>query len=391
MRGALVAVSGDYLLLSTSISSGFMSTGGIVINERLGTTVALDPQCEVVGLGPPWVLMSCPPSSNPSGTSDVELYSLADGTQQVVTPSPGVPPRCPQPDVETPCAVADAVGADWIRWDVSCYHCGVTSFFQNIQTGELRDDPTNATTYADLNSPALAHTTCPGVRLIRNPYPYGGSEGAWGPLTPDGQFALAAGGGGTSVFLERCGTSMRRPLVNVTSVSYAVAANSGAIVWQGGPSHLSGLFLPSLQTFTIPLPSASVNPPGSPGDVPVGQLELTSNALYVVGGGEIWRTASPTALPLNTSRPGLTRSGNTLTCTQGSWGNADRFAYAWQVNGTAVRDAKPRLALGPGRKRRSVSCSVTASNASGTTTASSAQRVVRRRPARRRRRSSQSA
>ena len=37
-------------------------------------------------------------------------------------------------------------------------------YFQNIQTGELRGDPTNATTFADLNSPALAQTTCPGVQ-----------------------------------------------------------------------------------------------------------------------------------------------------------------------------------------------------------------------------------
>src|SRR5947208_1024907 len=65
--------SGDYLASSTTVG-----TGWIVINDRLGTTTALDPQCHVVGLGPPWVLMSCPQSSNPSGAHDVELYSLAD-------------------------------------------------------------------------------------------------------------------------------------------------------------------------------------------------------------------------------------------------------------------------------------------------------------------------
>ena len=41
-------------------------------------------------------------------------------------------------------------------------------YFQNIRTGELRGDPTNATTFADLNSPALAHRTCPGVQLMPN-------------------------------------------------------------------------------------------------------------------------------------------------------------------------------------------------------------------------------
>ena len=44
---------------------------------------------------------------------------------------------------------------------------------------------------------------------------------------------------------------------------------------------------------------------------------------------------------------------------------------AWQ------KKLPPTLPVGKARKRRSVSCSVTASNAAGTTTASSAQLQVR--------------
>jgi hypothetical protein len=358
--------SGNYLLLQNTIQNG-TSKGWSVINDQTGTTTSLDPQCNPEGLGPPSVLMSCPLTSNPYGPGDVELYSLTDGTRQTVTPSPGLPPQCPQPDVETECAGADAVGADWIRWDATCYHCADTYFFQNIKTGQLRDDPTNATTFADLNSPALAHNTCPGVQLMRNLHSYGMG---WGSLTPDGQFALAIGTD-NSVFLERCGTRMRRLLANGNTVaSYALASNSSAIVWQAVTSQLNGLFLPSLQTFTIPLPSANGL---------VGSLGLTSGALYVSGfeNGVVWRSASPTVLPFNTSRPTLTRSGSTLSCRRGSWRNAVRFSYAWQVNGKANKDAKPRLAVGKALKRRSVSCSVTASNAAGTTTASSAQLHVR--------------
>jgi hypothetical protein len=83
-------------------------------------------------------------------------------------------------------------------------------------------------------------------------------------------------------------------------------------------------------------------------------------------------------LPFNTSRPTLTRSGGTLSCRRGRWRDADRFSYAWRVNGMAKKDAKPRLVLHKARKQRSVSCGVTASNAMGTTTASSAQLHVRR-------------
>jgi hypothetical protein len=220
-----VWASGDYVLLSTSLSPGFASTGWIVINNRLGTTAPLDPQCRVDGLGPPWVLMSCLPVSNPD---DVELYSLVDGTRQTITPSPGVP-ICPNgsPSIESECAGAGGVGAYWISWGAGCYHCTGTSFFQNIQTGELRDDPTNATTFADLNSPGLAHRTC---------------------------------------------------------LESALTSNDGAIVWQGEPGQLIGLFLPGLQTFTIPLPSAITKPPGAPDDTPVLQLEIAADALYVKDG-----------------------------------------------------------------------------------------------------------
>jgi hypothetical protein len=85
-----------------------------------------------------------------------------------------------------------------------------------------------------------------------------------GPLTPYGQFALAIGTN-NSAFLERCGTPRRRLLADGdTEVSRALASNSTGIVWQAVFSHLSGLFLPSLQTFTIPLLSAIVKPAGAP-------------------------------------------------------------------------------------------------------------------------------
>jgi hypothetical protein len=355
--------SGDYALFSTGSNAAW-----VLIDDRLGTTTALDPQCPVVGIGPPWVL--CQLTSTPFATTyDVELYSLADGTRQTVTLSPGMP-YCSSPplDPEVDCS-AVAVGAYWIEWVGSSYHHLPTEvYFQNIQTGELRGDPTNATTFADLNSPALAQRTCPGVRLMRLPDYGGGGLLPWGSLTPLGQFALAIGSddqGNPVGFLERCGTRMRRLL------GLGAQSNGGAIVWgrAATPDRLNGLFLPSLQTFTIPLPSAVVTATGLSG------IWLTSGALYlrVWESGTLWRTASPTAWPLNSGRPRLTRSGRTLTCKRGSWRNVVRFSYAWRVNGRARQGArKPRLTVGKARKRRSVSCSVTAYNTAGTTTASSA-------------------
>jgi hypothetical protein len=360
--------SGNYVLLQGTIQNGTWNSWS-VINDQTGTMTALDPQCLPKGLAPPWILMRCPQSSDPNEPYDVELYSLADGTRRTVTPSPGMP-YCSSPpfDPEVDCS-PDAVGAYWIEWVASSYHHLPTSvYFQNIQTGEVRGDPTNATTFADLNSRALAHTTCPGVQLMPNPVLFYGT--GWGSITLDGQFALVTGPD-NSAFLERCGTRMRRRLADGTTVlSTGLASNTGAIVWQAVTSRLNGLFLPSLQTFTIPLPSAIGL---------VGTLGLTPGRLYVsrFENGVVWRSASPTVLPFNTSRPTLTRSGSTLSCGRGRWRDADRFSYAWHVNGIANKAAKPRLALGNGHKRLRVSCSVTASNATGATTASSAQLRVR--------------
>ncbi len=360
--------SGNYVLLQGTIQNGTWNSWN-VINDQTGTTTSVDPQCIPKGLAPPWVLMRCPQSSDPSAPYDVELYSIADGTRQTVTLSPGVP-YCSSPpfDPEVDCS-ADAVGTHWIEWVASSYHhLPTTVYFQNIQTGEVRGDPTNATTFADLDSPALAHPTCPGVQLMPNPDPFDGM--AWGSLTLDGQFALVTAPN-NSAFLERCGTRMRRRLANgITVLSSGLASNTGAIVWQAVTSRLNGLFLPSLQTFTIPLPSAIGL---------VGSLGLTSDGLYAsrFQDGVVWRSASPTVLPFNAGRPTLTRSGSTLSCGRGRWHDADRFSYAWHVNGIASEAAEPRLALGNGRQRRRVSCSVTAANATGATTASSAQLRVR--------------
>lgn len=108
-----------------------------------------------------------------------------------------------------------------------------------------------------------------------------------------------------------------RQLVANTGYGGALGSNAKAIVWQTG-RRLSGLFLPSLQTFSIPLPTAIVKAPASPPlDLPVNALVLTSRALYVEDGydGTFWRTASPTALPLNLTRPRVTASNPLGTTT----------------------------------------------------------------------------
>jgi hypothetical protein len=361
--------------------SGYCGRAPIVVNDRLGTTARLDPRCDVDALGPPWVVMSCPGGDVYQAgrwvPHDVELYSLADGTRQTVTPNPS---WCP-PVASAPGCGAAAVGSDWIEWFWTGYHDATTFSFQNIQTGEFRDNPTNATTFPDLNSPGLVQTTCPGVRLIYRSY-YGQYANPWGELTYEGQFALVTTNTG-KVFLERCGTHMRRLLAAESFLgvefpsSPSLVSNASVIVWQPAVNRLSGLFLPSLQKFTMPLPSAVSGDEAGYG--PGLELALTSGALYMTegDGGILWRTASPATLPRNVSGPRVTHSRSTLTCVRGSWLNAARFSYEWWVSGRRERGARARLVLGKSPKRRSVSCSVIAANHMGSTTASSAPLYLR--------------
>jgi hypothetical protein len=357
--------SGDYLVAD--------GRAPIIINDALGTTAALaeGPGCSVAALGPPWVVISCPQSlQNPDsyGPYGYELYSLADGTRQMATPSPGVP--CRQQGVE--CTV-DAVGSYWMEWASGFYHIPTTFHYQNIETGELRDNPANATTFPDLNSASLAERTCPGVRLVPSNFsPPDNWVNPWGSLTYDGKFAFATTNT-RKVFLERCGTHMRRRLGNDSNVVWSASV----IVWQTARSRLSGLFLPSLQKFTVPLSSAVVASE-APDDGASLILALTSDALYMNEyDGKLWRTASPAALPRNVSGPTVTHLRSTLTCVRGNWLSATKFTYEWRVNGRKEKATKPRLVLAKSPNRRSVSCSVIASNLMGTTTASSAPLYLR--------------
>jgi hypothetical protein len=89
--------------------------------------------------------------------------------------------------------------------------------------------------------------------------------------------------------------------------------------------------------------------------------------------------SSPVAMPVNTSRPRITRAGQTLRCTSGTWSNSPTsFAYRWLSNGRAVHGATgSRLKLAHTLKGHRVQCGVTATNSAGNRSALSAPVLVR--------------
>jgi hypothetical protein len=77
--------------------------------------------------------------------------------------------------------------------------------------------------------------------------------------------------------------------------------------------------------------------------------------------------------PVDTTKPRVTRSGNTLSCSVGRWANApQKYSYRWLVARKVKSGAHGRT-LGSAHKLRgrNVQCSVTASNSAGSTTATS--------------------
>jgi hypothetical protein len=77
--------------------------------------------------------------------------------------------------------------------------------------------------------------------------------------------------------------------------------------------------------------------------------------------------------PVNTRRPRLTRSGNRLSCTRGSWsGRPTTYSYRWLVGGKANRPSRTAtLAVSAKVRGRTVQCFVTATNSAGSATAAS--------------------
>jgi hypothetical protein len=255
----------------------------------------------------PWVPFNCAPGVILGGAGigppAPELYSPASGQWQAVSPSPGV--VCPDAGC-TDQYFPEGAGSAWLQYDhESCdtggQHCSSSSVFQNLSTGELRQDPSGGATTVDLNAPNLSRTVCrpltvPTTFELYAPGPVPGS------LTFHGSFALAIGGGGENgprVYLERCGTHLHRLLTTAPlEQSVVVGANTHEVIWMSHPHFLSALTLPGLRPFTIRLPRRLIARTCSPDDYSacVAQIALTSRRLYLLTASypaQLWTAPNP--------------------------------------------------------------------------------------------------
>jgi hypothetical protein len=98
-------------------------------------------------------------------------------------------------------------------------------------------------------------------------------------------------------------------------------------------------------------------------------LAITSRTVSIAAA----QRTPPVSKPTNTAKPRVTRSGNTLRCSLGRWGNAPQtYAYHWLVAHKIRSGAHKRTFGSAGTLRgRKVQCRVIASNSAGSTTATS--------------------
>jgi hypothetical protein len=172
-----VVVSGRHAFI------GQRPTSGTLIDEQTGkrTVLSAPAGCsftyfgfgETAALGAPWVVAACNPP---------RLYQLYNIPARAWTPLSSDPSRlfafnadCKTGDPEC-VASYTAVGTRWIEFRIICGdHCGqaTTYAFQNIQTGQVRDQPPDwkpgGTEIPDLNSPALTRKLCRPLRVLSVP------------------------------------------------------------------------------------------------------------------------------------------------------------------------------------------------------------------------------
>lgn len=283
----------------------YVVMGMSLIDSRTGQRTQISaPGCFLVNaVGGGWVVLTCGTDTAPS----YSLYDIGDGQTLPLTINQSlIQPDCDAGDPG--CENVTAIGSDWIAFAPMCVeeHCNMTFAFQNLSTGETAPDPTNRTTAVDLNSSTLGQQVCSPVTVPTTDIGSEGNLQEWGSLEFDGRFAVATSNGGS--FLVRCASNLQQRLTYTSYPGCAHAAcsppfNSHLIVWESRPLQLTGIFLPSLRRFTIPVPGVIDPSPGMYVNGDRYALALTDRTLYVGNGRGVWSVPMPSGPPRPKRRP----------------------------------------------------------------------------------------
>ena len=273
-----VASDGPY----TMLWSQRPGVAGTLVDELTGrhTQVRLPVGCPApVGgqalLGDTWLIVAC-------AHSRVDLYALATG----VWKSLALPAVCRHAAGKGPSCLPADVGTNWIKYDEASVKLGDRWLFQNIVTGAVRNDPTNAHTLPDLDSPLLTEAICAPLRVP--------SDKTQDTLQLDGRFAVLRVRAG--IFLEHCGAHLHRPIADDAPW---VTVGPQEIMWSPRPTHsMQGIFLPSRRRFSVAIP----------GGASIQFLAIAARHLYVIGLAGAGTTAGSVGVVWSAPLPALGRT-----------------------------------------------------------------------------------
>ena len=256
----------------------------------------------------PWIPFNCAALGQPARP---ELYSPSRRRWLSVSPNPDLVPPCAAQFCDVIEYFPIAAGRSWIayeqaRCDTGGEHCGTYHVFQNLRTGELRQDPGGGAAVVDLNAPDLTRHVCRPLR-VPTTLPAYNTRPIAGLLSFYGSFAVAIGGDvrGNSAYLERCGRRTHRLLSSAAGPDLGAlvtpAVNMRELVWIAQPrAWLSALTLPGLRPFTIRLPKGLVGRYCAADDLRecVAQIGLTRRRLYVLRAAasspaQLWAARAP--------------------------------------------------------------------------------------------------
>lgn len=237
-----------------------------LLDERTGRRERLTPPGCPTFTGPgtfggPWLEVGCE-NRTPDASEIVDLYHLSNRRWVSTQLAPGL---C----ASNNCGV-NAVGADWIRIQVSQEACGGPACgepaeLQNILTGAVKPDPADRGIHDDLDMPSAVGHPCPALRGYNYSLPYldASTESGLLPYSLQlGRFALAPSFSSelstSPTRLQKCHSrishAFRAPAVG-GSTRLLASPNAVLLPQIGGagePATLDGLFLPSLRSLEIP-------------------------------------------------------------------------------------------------------------------------------------------
>jgi hypothetical protein len=266
-----------YLDAMTGVVGG---KDGILINERNGRqTRPSHPRCTPAGMGGPWIVFDCASKSTNDFVFDsAMLYRMSTGRWQRVELASAIKHACDRYRGAASCSTSPTnVGSDWIEFtsNVVTQDENTTDrrLYQNIRTGAVRPDPSDAHHVINLSSRALASAICAPLSV-----PAGGR----GLFYSGGRFALVGSGTGAPFWLEHCGTAKRSYLC-ATSCNLTFELNRHLALWEPNlPAaastipYLAGVEFASGQSVQVQLPASL------PHDYAPPPYGLSQKRLYVI-------------------------------------------------------------------------------------------------------------